>query len=486
MKIFQKSLVKTLHYCVQTRRAMSLVQTRRATSLVQTRRATSLLCALALTTFAANAQTNMTAQQWVANVKIGWNLGNTLDTHNARFGTMEEDKCNGDPVYFETLWENPVTTKAMITAVKDAGFNAIRIPVTWYKAADKDFNIAPEWMARVTEVVDYAVENDMYIVLDSHHDEYIFKFTEAEKKQSLYAFGKIWEQIADNFKDYDEKLVFDALNEPRTIGSDAEWNGGTAEEKRVLNEYYQIFVDVVRASGGNNDKRILVITPYGASASVWDNGMAMNALELPEDVVPNKLIVSYHNYSPGGFTFDADWTANVCTWSRIVYDTWEITTPIDNYFAKFVNNGIPVIIGEFGAVDKDNEEQRADWADFYVKYATNKGIKCFWWDNGLATDGVFALLNRYDLTFYFPEIVKALLGTYSVNAVETWRAASLQVYPNPTTGIVNTSEPSEIKVYNSFGALIITTFGTQVDLSAYPQGVYQLHINGDVVKVVRK
>ncbi|MDR1760953.1 MAG: glycoside hydrolase family 5 protein, partial [Bacteroidales bacterium] len=301
-----------------------------------------LACALALITFTANAQTGMTAQEWVANVKIGWNLGNTLDTHNARFGIMEEDRCNGDPLCFETLWDNPVTTKAMITAIKDAGFNAVRIPVTWYKAIDEDFNISPAWMARVTEVVNYAVENDLYIILNSHHDEHLFKFTGAEWEQSLGAFQKIWEQIADNFKDYNEKLAFEALNEPRTIGSALEWQGGTVEEQRVLNEYHQVFVDVVRASGGNNDKRVLIITPYGAFAG--ESGM--NALELPVDIPPDdKLIVSFHNYAPSPFCFPYP----LSTWSRTPQETIDITYPIDNYFAKYVNNGIPVIISEFGA-----------------------------------------------------------------------------------------------------------------------------------------
>ncbi|MCL2328504.1 MAG: cellulase family glycosylhydrolase [Bacteroidetes bacterium] len=449
---------------------------------VQTWRAASLLCALALTTFAANAQTGMTAQKWVENVKIGWNLGNTLDT----FLEGNEDECDGDPLCYEALWGNPVTTKAMITALKEAGFNAIRIPATWHKAADEDFNIAPEWMARVTQVVDYAVENDMYIVLNSHHDNEIFKFTEAEKEQSLYAFQKIWEQIADNFKDYNEKLVFEALNEPRTLGSANEWSGGTAEEQRVVNEHYQVFVDVVRASGGNNsNKRILLINPYGANA--FDDGM--NGLELPTDVVPNKLIVSFHNYAPYQFCFNPE-EYSESTWHRTVYETMYITYPIENYFAKFVSNGIPVIIGEFGAHNKNNEAARADWADFYVKYAAYRGIKCFWWDNGLATttenEELFGLFDRNNLTFYFPEIASALFGTYSVTAVETWRAASLQVYPNPTTGIVNTSEPSEIQVYNSFGALIITTFGTQVDLSNFANGVYFIQANGKRTTVVKK
>jgi len=422
MKLFQKFFVQTWH----------------ATSLVQTRRATSLLCALAFTTFAANAQTGMTAAEWVENVTIGWNLGNTLDaTSNGN-----SNQYNQTPEWHEKSWGNPVTTKAMITTLKDAGFNAIRIPVSWAKVADKDYSIRTDWMARVTEVVDYAVENDMYIVLNTHHDENAFKFTEAQKEQSLIAFQRIWEQIADNFKDYNDKLVFEGLNEPRTKDSPAEWNGGTAEEHKVLNEHYQVFVDVVRASGGNNGTRILLINAYGASP----DPKAMNALVLPTDVVPNKLIVSFHNYAPYDFALNKGQGA-VSTWSRSKgSDTSPITYPIDSYFTKFVKNGIPVIIGEFGAVNKNNEETRADWADFYVKYAKNKGIKCFWWDNGVVTGNgeLFGLFNRTEKTFYFPKIAKALGITPPAVAVTgiTLNKTTLALAVDETEQLTLTITPS--------------------------------------------
>ncbi|MCL2329004.1 MAG: cellulase family glycosylhydrolase [Bacteroidetes bacterium] len=406
---------------------------------VQTRRATSLLCAiLLLTTFTANAQISMTATEWVENVTIGWNLGNTLDATS----DWNSNQYNETPAWHEKSWGNPVTTKAMITALKDAGFNAIRIPVSWSKVANENYIIRTDWMARVTEVVDYAVENDMYIVLNTHHDENIFKFTDAKKAQSLVAFRKIWEQIADNFKDYDGKLVFEGLNEPRTKGSAAEWSGGTAEEHSVLNEHHQVFVDVVRASGGNNGTRILLINAYGASP----DAKAMNALELPTDVVPNKLIVSFHNYSPYNFALNRGDGA-VSTWSRSkVSDTSPITYPINNYFNKFVNNGVPVIIGEFGAIDKNNEAIRADWTDYYVKYAESKGMKCFWWDNGavMGNGELFGLFNRIAKNFYFPEIARALGLTPPTVAVTgvTLNITTLALVIDETEQLTHTIAPS--------------------------------------------
>jgi endoglucanase len=334
---------------------------------------------------------DITAVELVADIKVGWNLGNTLD-------------ANGDPgatvSKLETGWGNPVTTKAHITAIKDAGFNAIRIPVSWAKCADSNFNIRADWMERVTEVVNYAVDNDMYILLNTHHDESVFKFTNAKKTASINAFIQIWGQIACNFQNYNEKLIFEGLNEPRTIGSPAEWNGGTAEERANLNEHYKAFVKIVRACGGNNNKRFLVLNTYGASGLA----AAMSGLTLPADTAQKKIIVSYHAYEPYNFALNKD--SDVKTWNESSSsDTSPITERINRANSSFVSKGIPVIIGEFGALDKSNESARATWVEYYVKYAKQKGIKCFLWDDG----GDFKLFNRSNNTFYFPQIKDAIM-----------------------------------------------------------------------------
>jgi len=339
---------------------------------------------------------DITAAELVANIKVGWNLGNTLDCSDLTWLGN-----NPSVSAMETGWGNPVTTKAMITAIKNAGFNAIRIPVSWNKVIDANYTIRADWMARVTEIVNYAIDNDMYVLLNTHHDESIFKFTNATKATSLIIFQKIWEQIANNFKNFNEKLVFEALNEPRTIGSAAEWNGGTAEERSVLNEHYQLFVNTVRASGGNNDKRILLINSYGASGGQT----AINGLNIPADTGPNKIIVSFHNYAPYDFALNSNST--ISTWSQSnSADTSPITGAINLAYNKFVSQNIPVIIGEFGALDKKNESVRAEWAKYYVSTAKSKGMKCFWWDDG----GNFKLLNRSNNTFFFPQIADALIN----------------------------------------------------------------------------
>jgi endoglucanase len=331
------------------------------------------------------ANPQISAVDLVASITIGWNLGNTLDAHPGG----------------ETSWGNPKTTKAMITTLKESGFNTIRIPVSWYKEAKSGNNITESWMKRVVEIVNYAAENDMYVILNTHHDEEIFKFMDKNIGSSKKAFRKIWAQISYVFRNYNEKLIFEGLNEPRTVGGPKEWQGGTAEEHKNLNDMHQIFVDTVRESGGNNDKRILMISTYAASVEAD----AVNGLTLPTDTsnTVNKLIVSTHSYSPWDFAGMANGPK---TWSKNdSSNAASITTWINRVDTKFVKNGIPVIGGEFGAIDKDNEAVRAEWAEFYVSEAGKKGIKCVWWDDG----GNFKLFNRNSRTFYFPQVHQGLM-----------------------------------------------------------------------------
>jgi endoglucanase len=353
---------------------------------------------------------DLTAAEITAKMKIGWNLGNTLDTiGNTPIGFSWLGGglyANTSVSQMETVWGNPVTTKANITTLKEAGFNTIRIPVSWSKAVDSDFNIRLDWMTRVVEVVNYAVDNDMYVILNTHHDEEIFRFTNERINDSLIAFQKIWEQIAWTFRNYDEKLIFEGLNEPRTKGVPHEWTGGNAAERFNLNRYYRVFVDTVRKTGGNNDRRVLMINTYAASASE----AAMRGLEIPVDTVPNKIIVSIHAYAPYNFALNPNSPIN--TWDRNnESDVLPITEGLDLAYNIFVSRGIPVVMGEFGAMNKDNEAVRAEWAEFYVRYAKSKGIPCIWWDNGGFTgDGeLFGLLDRRSNTFPFPQVVAGLM-----------------------------------------------------------------------------
>ena len=359
------------------------------------------------------AHTYFKAQDLVDQIRIGWNLGNTLDAH--RHGDLSIRDLSVEEL--EVLWGYNafgVTTKENINAIKNAGFNIIRIPVTWYKVIDDNYTIRADWMARVKEIVDYAAANDMFIILNTHHDEYIFKVMDNGMEETKVAFRKIWEQIAYTFRNYNEKLIFEGLNEPRTLGSANEWGGGTEEERKNLNILNQLFVDVVRESGGNNARRILMIPTYAASAAE----VAQRDLVIPTDKAntENKLIVSIHMYAPWEFAGDKG-DGQRSTWSA---DNPNDTNPIIHglglMYEIFVSQGIPVIIGEFGNLNRDNLGYRVAWTEFYVTEAEKRGIPVVWWDNGRIAitrtqddPDNFGIIDRNDNTFPFPGIIEAML-----------------------------------------------------------------------------
>jgi len=359
---------------------------------------------------------DITATKLVADIRMGWNLGNTFDAHGERSGFSElcKDYIDSTPTEMEAAWVEHVTTKENINAIRAAGFNAIRIPVTWLKACDGDFNIRNDWMTRVKEVVGYAVDNDMIISVDSHHDERYYSLLDKDMPETKKVFVRLWEQIAEGFKDYSEKLILEGLNEPRTIDSEAEWYG-TQEDHKNLNILNQLFVDTVRKTGGNNAKRILMIPTVAASASE----VSQKAFILPKDTIDNKLIVSIHAYEPYEFALETGHDRPVQWDINNPDDTSSITEPLDLAYELFVSRGIPVIMGEMGALNRNNIESRVEWTKYYVTYAKSKGIPCFWWDpwmtyvtcpddehdHWVETFGIF---NRDTDTFDHPEIVNAM------------------------------------------------------------------------------
>ncbi len=325
------------------------------------------------------------AQEIVSDIKIGWNLGNALDSYDEK----------GKAKDLETYWGNVKTTKDMIDTVKAKGFNAVRIPVSWANHLDESNNIDSAWMDRVQEVVDYAVDNDLYVILNMHHDDYMWLHpVYAEETEITEKYVRIWEQIAERFSDYDSKLLFEGLNEPRVVGTSYEWTGGNAEERDVINHLLQKFVDTVRASGGKNAERTLIVTTHAASIT----DAALNGLVVPDD---NNLIVSIHNYAP--------WEMTTAEYPEVTEFDNEDMTELDEAFDKLCEklDGIPVIIGEFGAEDKDNTAERTELYAYYVSAAAKRGIPCFVWDNG--AEDSYGLLDRSQNDWYYEEIVDAMM-----------------------------------------------------------------------------
>ncbi len=309
--------------------------------------------------------------QIVRDIKVGWNLGNTLDSYKTGKSGLDT----------ETGWGNPKATEEMVLAVKKAGFNAIRIPVTWGEHMSGD-TISREWMNRVKEVVDYAYNNDMIVILNMHHDDYIwFDPNDSEYEGDSAKLVSIWKQISAEFKDYGDRLIFEGMNEPRTVGSAGEWTGGTAPERDIINKYAQDFVDTVRASGGNNSERTLIVTGYAASAE----DQALNDILVPDD---DHVIVTVHYYAPWKF-------ADGQTTTFGDSDKAELAAKFERLKKKFADRGIPVIIGEFGCVAKADDETRALYYSTYISEAKKQGIKCFIWDNGVSSgDGAYGIFNR--------------------------------------------------------------------------------------------
>lgn len=336
------------------------------------------------------------AVDFAKSLKLGWNLGNTLDA------TGSKDLSS------ETSWSQPTTTKEIIDGIKDAGFTSIRIPVSWGNHTDADYNIDPAWMSRVTEVVDYAVEDGLYVIINSHHDcEYYYPSEEKLETSEKY-LKTVWTQICENFKDYDESVIFESMNEPRLMNTSKEWwfrdndEEGIASIKCIV-KLNQDFVDVVRSSGGNNGTRYLMVPSNAAAPQNATN----SAFEMPVDPA-NKLMVSIHAYTPYDFAGNEN---GYSTWDGSKNGEFNFMDQLDS---KFTKNGYGVVIGEFGATNKDNLEDRVAWAKAYTEKAAALGIPCFLWDNGGTKVGSenFGMINRLTHEVYYPEILSAMLESY--------------------------------------------------------------------------
>jgi endoglucanase len=361
----------------------------------------------------------------------GWNLGNTFDNHQRGF---QAGYGLAMPINeLEVVWlphGTPPTTRAIIDAAKAAGFTSIRIPVTWYKVVDpnNNFTIRAEWMARVKEVVDWAVANDMYIILNVHHDESQLPLgviatgsrqgqpktdaeIEADRAQATLYLTRMWEQIADTFKGYNQKLIFEGLNEPRTVGTSAQFSGGHAVERESLNLLNQAFVDTVRKSGGNNTHRILSVPTLGASAE----RAAFDGFKIPADTVPNRIALSIHTYSPDAFCFS--W-GNMTTFDPA---NESHTRGIDNALNVVQTNAerlnVPVILGEWGSTNKGNEPERAKHAEYYAFAARSRGMALLWWDDAshvvsTASEN-YGIICRSTARNLFPDLVSGIISGYA-------------------------------------------------------------------------
>lgn len=332
-------------------------------------------------------------------ITIGWNLGNTLDSFNTAAQGAEGLEA-------ETCWGNPRTTPELLQAVHDNGFDLIRVPVTWYTHMDENDVVDPAWMDRVQQVVDDALATGGLCLLNVHHDtgeKGWLRAADTDYEVKSARFETLWKQIAERFKAYDERLMFEGFNE--ILNEKNLWNGSDRRALEVTNNLNQLFVDTVRASGGNNAERVLVVNTYCAGAGLD----VLNGFVLPEDTAQGRLIVSAHVYQPWSFT-DGN-QKNVTNWSK-----GPIDTALNGLVQKFVKKGIPVLIGEFGAENKGNMDKILSWAAYYVSKCRELGLKSVWWDNG----GQFKLFSRRNVTLSNEALVRTLVAAARGESTDQW------------------------------------------------------------------
>ena len=362
---------------------------------------------------------SLTPKTLVKNLGFGWNLGNTLDA----FSTNENEGLES-----EIVWGNPYTTEKMINALVAKGFKAIRIPVTWHNhIIDKNYTIDTKWMKRVKEVVDWCINKNLYVILNTHHDNaeykenvtidygvgyYPLKKDMEESERFLY---NIWKQIAFTFNNgYDHHLIFECMNEPRMINLPNEWwylkeDDLCEESVAVINEYNRLVVNAIRSTGGNNKKRFIMVTAQAAS---FDYAVNSN-FQIPEDsdnTDIKRILVSVHMYAPYGFVMEPNITNNKFTEEH----KNELYQNFIKLNKKFVQKGNYVVIGEMGIINKNNTQQRIDWGQYYLENCRNFQLSAFLWDNGkwdntLSADDTWGFFRRSQLTWENGVFIDAVL-----------------------------------------------------------------------------
>lgn len=317
---------------------------------------------------------SLTSQEIVSSMTIGWNLGNTLDSCQADRdgdGVINEHVADGEEPD-ETLWGNPPATKELFQALLDSGVNAVRIPVTWRDHIDEQGNISQTWLNRVQEVVDYAYDLGMFVIINVHHDgggdpqfgAWICNAA-TDYEGTLARYKTLWAQIADRFKDYDHRLIFESMNE---VGFDSL---STKKAYQTLNDLNQEFVDLIRSTGGSNPTRHLLIAGYWTDiAKTCDSRFVM-----PQDPA-GRCIVSVHYYTPWDFC-----TTNIKNEWGTAAEQSEMERLITMMKTNFVDKGIPVIVGEYAASGNDFNSC-VFFCEKLVNLCHDYGIATFLWDNG--------------------------------------------------------------------------------------------------------
>ena len=383
----------------------------------------SMLSALPATV-SAEGLSGLDAKGITSQMVIGWNLGNTLDCSGTNYSST------ASPEKFVKAWGQPVPTAELVQTVKDAGFNTIRIPTTWYEKIEWDessqmYVVNEQWMNFVKQVVDYAYDRDMFVILNVHHENFINvkQFTDDTYAEASEKLEDIWTQVAETFADYDQHLIFEGMNEPRQTGNSAvsEWGNGSGDNGyswNYVNNLNKVFADTVRSQGSNaNKERLLMMPAYVATSDTT----ALQNLKIPDNA--GNVAISVHAYAPYFFTMDTSSYANhefpgASGWGE---DYGYALTNLFNGLDQIQKEkNAPIIIGEFSASDFNNTESRVNWAKDYLSKAKAVGIPCVLWDNNALNNGgeSHGYLYRATNTWYpnAKPVIQAMMDVYGVQS----------------------------------------------------------------------
>lgn len=361
----------------------------------------------------AEAQTSgseivpVTAQQWNREITAGWNLGNQLECGAS--GVDGESVVIANPsgsITAETAWGNPVVTKKTIKAVKDAGFDAVRIPIRWqhHITNAQAMSIDRAWMNRVKEIVDWCLEYDMKVIINTHHDKWLeSRPLNQYKEENCQKLALLWLNIASEFASYDYRLAFAGTNE---VHEPNDWGKPTAENLAVQNAYNQTFVDIVRSTGGNNLKRHLIVQTYVCNP---DFGLYDNDFIIPADVEGNGnnyMSVEFHYYVPWEYCGDAKrnfWGAPYAQYGGLETDEKNMEALFEKVNQTWVSKGLGVVIGEWGVTDHYKADQMdlgrqniSYYCNYLMTLSRKYGFSTFVWDNNSFGNGAdkFGIFDR--------------------------------------------------------------------------------------------
>lgn len=440
------------------------------------------------------AQEFETATEAVKNMGVGWNLGNTLEANSQTYHDFTKDNYWGQQgLESETCWGQSKAKPELIKMMKDAGFGAIRVPVTWYNHMDKDGKVNAEWMKRVHEVVDYVINQGLYCIVNVHHDtgadddtfKSWIKADEANFELNKARYENLWKQIAEEFKEYDEHLLFESYNEMldklsswcfASFAAKGQYDATVATSAyNAINSYAQSFVTTVRNTGGNNATRNLVVNTYAACCGngTWSDHLKepLSQLTIPTDPVANHLMVQVHDYP------------------NIAKGIANVKKEIDDMMAAWnthiLSKGIPMILGEWGTANVDEGDGKTDYdvrrdvmfefVDYMIAKCKEDNVATFYW-MGLS-DGAYRSLPAFNQPDLAERIAKAYHGSdfagtyptendfnisYLVEYEKDW--AELFLYGN----------------YNSVSALKLTEYkGLRIEMDDNYGSKLQVKVYGD-------